>query len=65
MFGRLHLAYRAWFSNFQRLVEQHIRRKTVVIRPHDKPRMNGKVGGTIRKRNRQHKIHSRLKSPAS
>ena len=61
----INLVYRDWFSNFQSIVEQHIRRETVVIRPHDKPLMNGKVRGAIRKRNRLLKIHSRLKSPAS
>ena len=48
----INLVYRDWFSNFQNLVEQHIRRKTVVIRPHDKPWINGKVKSAIRKRNR-------------
>ena len=57
--------YRDWFSNFQSLVEQHVRRKTIVIHPNDKPWMNGKVRGAIKKRNRLLKIDSRLKSPAS
>lgn len=57
----VNLAYRECFSNFQSLVEQHIRRNTVVIHPHDKPWMNGNVRGAIRLL----KIHSRLKLPAS
>ena len=60
----INLAYQDWFSNFQSLVEQHVHHKTVVICPHDKPWMNGKVRGAIRKRNRLLKIHSRLKLPA-
>ena len=47
------LIFKALLSNM------HIRRKTVVIRPHDKSWMNGKVRGAIRKRNRLLKIHSR------
>ena len=48
----INIAYRDWFSNFQSRVEQHIRRKTVVVRPRDKPWMNGNVRRAIRKRNR-------------
>ena len=39
--------------------------KQVVIRPHDKPWMDGNVRRAIRKRNRLLKRYSRHKTPAS
>jgi hypothetical protein len=50
--NNVNILYNNWFLIFQQIVEKHIHRKTVVIRPHDKPWMNSKVKKAIRKRNR-------------
>ena len=63
--NNVNILYNNWFLTFQQIVEKHIHRKTVVIRPHDKPWMNSKVRKAIRKRNRLLKNHSRLKTSAS
>ena len=57
--------YKNWFDCFRGIVESYIPRKTVTIRPRDKPWMNTTVRRAIRKRNRLPKIHCRVKSLVS
>jgi hypothetical protein len=43
--------YNTWVAQFHTIIEKYISRKTVTIRPRDKPWMNGIVRRAIRRRN--------------
>jgi hypothetical protein len=43
--------YNTWVAPFHTIIEKYIPRKTVTIRPRDKPWMNGIVRRAIRRRN--------------
>ena len=55
--------YNRWFQRFHHILESFVPKRTVIIRPRDKPWMNSKIRIAIRKRNRLLKFFCRRKSP--
>jgi hypothetical protein len=54
--------YNTWVAQFHAIIEKYIPRKTVTIRPRDKPWMNGIVRRAIRRRNRLLRIHNKKRN---
>ena len=57
--------YNTWVAQFHAIIEKYIPRKTVTIRPRDKPWMNGIVRRAIRRRNRLLRIHNKKRTELS